>query len=62
MRDNDRMTVGPEDDRPVDLLSEDEGLEVLPDQTRDDTDDGWGEIPEPDDDARLIEEVPPHWS
>jgi hypothetical protein len=56
------MTVGPEDDRPVDLLSEDEGLEVLPDQTRDDTDDGWGEIPEPDDDARLIEEVPPHWS
>jgi len=33
---------------------------VLPDQTGDDTDSGWGE-PEPDDnDQRLRDDVPPH--
>ena len=36
--------------------------EVLPDQTSDDTDRGWGEPPEDDDpDDRLRREVPPHW-
>ena len=34
---------------------------VLPDQTRDDTDDGWGERSDGDDDVRrLLDERPPH--
>jgi hypothetical protein len=34
---------------------------VLPDQTRDDTDAGWGESEVgDDDDRRLIEDLPPH--
>jgi hypothetical protein len=49
----------PDDLRPVDL-SED-GLPILPDQTSDDTDLGWSEWREADDDARLIEDRPPHW-
>jgi hypothetical protein len=35
--------------------------EVLPEQTSDDTDRGWGEHPPEDDDERLIREKPPHW-
>lgn len=36
--------------------------EVLPEQTSDDTDRGWGEAADdPDDDERLIREKPPHW-
>ena len=36
--------------------------EVLPDQTSDDTDRGWGEQPDDaDDDERLLREKPPHW-
>lgn len=27
----------------------------------DDTDVGWGERPDPDDDERFLREVPPHW-
>ena len=34
---------------------------LLPDQTSDDTDAGWGEPPPEDDDARLREERPPHY-
>ncbi len=34
---------------------------VLPDQSREDTDAGWGEHPEPDDDERLRRDRPPHW-
>ena len=35
--------------------------ESLPEQTSDDTDVGWGEQQEPDDDdERLVNEVPPH--
>ncbi|HKT03328.1 MAG TPA: hypothetical protein VJT31_27680 [Rugosimonospora sp.] len=34
---------------------------VLPDQTRDDTDQGWGER-RGDNDERLLAERPPHWS
>ena len=30
-------------------------------QSREDTDAGWGERPEPDDDERLNRERPPHW-
>jgi hypothetical protein len=56
----DAMTVSPDDDRPVELSDED--LEILPDQTRDDTDEGWGAWREsPEDHDRLLEERPPHW-
>jgi hypothetical protein len=43
-------------DRTVDLVDDD----VLPQQTSDDTDYGWGERPGSNDD-RLLEERPPHW-
>jgi hypothetical protein len=33
---------------------------VLPDQSREDTDAGWGEYPEPASD-RLYRDRPPHW-
>ncbi len=49
----------PDDLRPVDLS--DDGPPILPDQTSDDTDLGWGGWREPDDDARLLEDRPPHW-
>jgi hypothetical protein len=39
---------------------EDDQEPVLPDQTRDDTDLGWGERAGGNDD-RLLEERPPHW-
>jgi hypothetical protein len=50
----------------VDTYCSDEEREVafdedaLPDQTRDDTDRGWGERPSSNDD-RLLEDRPPHW-
>ncbi|WP_165495547.1 hypothetical protein [Actinomadura roseirufa] len=54
------MSVGPDDDRPVNL--DDDDLDVLPDQTSDDTDTGWGEWRGGGgDDDRLLEERPPHW-
>ncbi|GGS51160.1 hypothetical protein GCM10010156_07130 [Planobispora rosea] len=50
----------PDDLRPVDLF--DDGPEILPDQTSDDTDLGWGEWRgSGGDDDRLLEERPPHW-
>ncbi|WP_202637998.1 hypothetical protein [Bailinhaonella thermotolerans] len=49
---------GPDDDRVVDL--HDDGLPVLPDQTLDDTDAGWGEHAQ-DNLERLLEDRPPHW-
>ncbi|GAB3155173.1 MULTISPECIES: hypothetical protein [Microbispora] len=49
----------PDDMRPVDLF--DEGLPVLPDQTSDDTDLGWGDWRSDSDVSRLLEERPPHW-
>ena len=55
----DPMIGNPDDERPVELT--DDELDVLPDQTGDDTDRGWGEWREADDDARLLEERPPHW-
>jgi hypothetical protein len=54
------MIGNPDDERPVELSDDDE-LDVLPDQTRDDSDTGWGEWRETDEDARLLEERPPHW-
>jgi hypothetical protein len=50
----------------VDRLDEDREVvfddepPVLPDQTRDDTPEGWGERAESNDD-RLLAERPPHW-
>jgi hypothetical protein len=34
---------------------------VLPTQSQEDTDVGWGEVPGSDDDERLYRERPPHW-
>ncbi|WP_175596226.1 hypothetical protein [Thermomonospora catenispora] len=51
------MTISPDEERPVDLV--DDELEILPDQTSDDTESRWGEWR--DDDSRLLEERPPHW-
>jgi hypothetical protein len=53
--------------RPPNLVgvSEEQGYddELLPEQTTDDTDRGWGDHPDDaeDDDERLIREKPPHW-
>lgn len=47
-----------DDDRVVHLTDDD--APVLPDQTADDTDRGWGEWSGADDD-RLLNERPPHW-
>jgi len=37
--------------------------EPWPEQTSDDTDEGWGERPDDgaDDDERILREKPPHW-
>jgi len=51
----------PDDDRPVDLSGDELGaFDVLPEQTVDDTDRGWGE-PRDTNDERLWEDRPPHW-
>jgi hypothetical protein len=47
----------PEDWREVRLVEE---LQILPDQTSDDTDSGWGERAASNDD-RLLADRPPHW-
>ncbi|MFI5840732.1 hypothetical protein ACIA8K_13585 [Catenuloplanes sp. NPDC051500] len=50
--------AGLDDERTVDLVDDD--LPVLPDQTADDTDRGWGEYSSGNDE-RLFEDRPPHW-
>lgn len=59
----DIIVPDPDDEREVDLS--DDGIAVLPDQTRDDTDIGWGDRTwagrEDANDERLIAERPPHW-
>jgi hypothetical protein len=50
--------VASADDRREVTLTED--FEILPDQTTDDTDSGWGEAPGSNDDY-LLAERPPHW-
>jgi hypothetical protein len=45
-------------EREVDFESEE--VAILPDQTRDDTERGWGERGDTNDD-RLLEDRPPHW-
>jgi hypothetical protein len=34
---------------------------ILPAQSREDTDSGWGDYRDPDDDDRLLRDRPPHW-
>jgi hypothetical protein len=34
---------------------------ILPAQSREDTDVGWGDFTERDDDDRLLRDRPPHW-
>ena len=51
------IRVNADDEREVVLADE---LEILPDQTTDDTDAGWGEQRTPNDD-RLLADRPPHW-
>lgn len=57
--------VVPEDkasDRSPDVRPADRSdTPVLPVQSQEDTDVGWGERPEPEDDERLYRERPPHW-
>ena len=47
----------------VDHVSEQAGHddELLPEQSADDTDRGWGERPDEDDDQRIAREKPPHY-
>lgn len=51
------FTGGRDDDRAVEL---EDDAPVLPEQTREDTDRGWGERSWSNDD-RLMDERPPHW-
>jgi hypothetical protein len=58
---SDDLTFGmhsPEDDRVVQLEPDDQP--VLPDQTVDDTDEGWNDGSGSNDD-RLLQDRPPHW-
>jgi hypothetical protein len=59
------MTVVPEDkasSRSRDVGPSDRGdVPLLQIQSQEDTDLGWGEQPEPEDDERLYRERPPHW-
>lgn len=48
----------PRPHRPADGTDDDP---VLLERAGDDTDEGWSQPPEPDDDERLGEERPPHW-
>jgi hypothetical protein len=48
---------GVDGNREVQLIDD---LPVLPDQTFDDTDRGWGELAGGND-QRLLDERPPHW-
>lgn len=48
----------PDDERTVDFEAED--LPLLPEQSRDDTDRGWGDR-EGSNDDRLLDDKPPHW-
>ncbi|MFB9237187.1 hypothetical protein ACFFWC_16755 [Plantactinospora siamensis] len=57
MRDEPRPS-GADAERTVEF--DDDGLAPLPDQSTDDTDRGWGERPDSNDD-RLYEDRPPHW-
>jgi hypothetical protein len=36
-------------------------VRILPAQSREDTDVGWGDYRDPDDSDRLLRDRPPHW-
>ena len=56
------MSSAEPQDRPPDSGSPNPDLKpVLPEQSREDADVGWGEQPESDDDERLYRDRPPHW-
>jgi hypothetical protein len=59
------MTVMPPNETPEASASAAQpdpgGRPALPEKSRDETDVGWGERPEPDDDERLNRDRPPHW-
>jgi len=58
---SDDLTLGshtPEDDRVVQLEPDD--APILPDQTVDETREGWNEESDSND-TRLLEDRPPHW-
>jgi hypothetical protein len=46
---------------PADSASSHQGQQVLPVQSREDTDIAWGEQPEPGETDRLYRDRPPHW-
>jgi hypothetical protein len=59
------MSTPPEDgpeqpEQPEQPLQPDEDTPLLPSQSREDTDAGWGEYGDRDDD-RLLRDRPPHW-
>jgi hypothetical protein len=47
--------------RPPDDPDNPDDRPVLPQRSQDETDAGWGERAEPDDDERLRQERPPHY-
>lgn len=49
--------TAPDDERVVEFVDD---APVLPDQTADDTDAGWGESYDAND-SRILDERPPHW-
>jgi hypothetical protein len=58
------MTATPPDqapDQPSARPADPDREPLLPLKSREDTDAGWGERSEPDDDERLYRERPPHW-
>jgi hypothetical protein len=52
------LDAGTDANRPVDIA--DDEAPPLPEQTSDDTDEGWAE-PSSSNDDRLLAERPPHW-
>ncbi|HEY0718179.1 MAG TPA: hypothetical protein VGD68_11235 [Streptosporangiaceae bacterium] len=48
------LSIAPAARRPDDQAAQ-------PDQSREDTDAGWGERPDPDEDELRFGERPPHW-
>ena len=53
--------VVPVADTPASAVIRPASSDNPPLQSREDTNAGWGERPEPDDDERLYRDRPPHW-
>lgn len=52
---------GPDPGRPRPAQGPGGGQPLLPSRSSDETDVGWGDEPEPDDEDRLRRDRPPHW-